>query len=242
MKSPLVLAVETSTYVGSAALVKGSKVLCQRFFEPTRGHGGILLKEVHALFQEADLSVQDIDLFAAGSGPGSFTGVRVGLSTLQAMAWAAGRPVTAIASLWVLAHNLVTTTGYIAPVLDARRQEVYGALYRSNGQNLEEVLAPNVASPEQWAETLCEAANGSDIAYVGSGVLAYPDIFPTIHEDHRMHAGKLGQLAAEILSKEGVESLPNATPRYVRPSQAELLFGQTPTHNPVDNLDPKATL
>lgn len=242
MKSPLVLAVETSTHVGSAALVKGSNVLCQRFFEPPRGHGGVLLKEVHSLFQEADLSVQDVDLFAAGAGPGSFTGVRVGLSTLQAMAWAAERPVTAIASLWVLAHNLVTTTGCIAPVLDARRQEVYGALYRSNGQCLEEVLAPNVASPEQWAQTLHDAANGSDIAYVGSGVLAYPEVFPTPHEDHKIHAGKLGQLAAEMLSKNGVESLPSATPRYVRPSQAEIKFGQAPVHDPLNNLDPTATL
>jgi len=72
--------------------------------------------------------------------------------------------------------------------------------------------------------------------------LAYPDVFPTTHKDHRMHAGKLGQLASEILSKEGVESLPSATPRYVRPSQAEIKFGQAPVHNPVDNLDPKATL
>ena len=97
-------------------------------------------------------------------------------------------------------------------------------------------------APESWLKTVVDAVNGHDVVFLGSGVAAYPELFTNTEVDHRLHAGKLAQLAVEILEERGVESLPSAVPRYIRPSQAEINFGAAPNHNPVDNLDPKATL
>jgi tRNA threonylcarbamoyladenosine biosynthesis protein TsaB len=242
MKSPLVLAAETSTGVGSAALTRGQELLCQSFFEPDRGHGGVLLEQLDAVLSEAGHSVREVALFAAGAGPGSFTGVRVGISTLQAMAWATGRPMTALGSLWVLAQNQRQSAGWVAPLLDARRQEVYGALYKSDGEHLEEIIPASVAAPEQWLESVRAATAGRDTIFLGSGVMAYPKIFSQSNVDHRLHAAHLAKLAAALLQEGGADSLPDAKARYVRPCQAEVKFGAAPAHNPVDNVDPKASI
>ena len=111
----------TSGRVGSAALIQGDTCLGERVFEPPRGHGDTLLPQVDSLLTTAGLSVKDVDLFAACAGPGSFTGVRVGLSVATALAWAVSKPVTAINTLEVLAYNGRDQNGLVSVVLDARR-------------------------------------------------------------------------------------------------------------------------
>jgi tRNA A37 threonylcarbamoyladenosine modification protein TsaB len=126
--------------------------------------------------------------------------------------------------------------------MDARRQEVYGALYRSDGRDLREIIPAQVAPPEAWAQSVRECVQDEAISFLGSGVAAYPEIFADSGVDHRAHAAQLGAMVASIVATRGLDHLPDARPRYIRPSQAEVNFGPAPRHLPVDNLDPNSTV
>ncbi len=228
----LVLAVDTSGRIGSVALARDSKLLVERFFEPARGHGGRLLAEIDEVLRSEGPAPGDVDLFAACAGPGSFTGVRVGLATVNALAWSLGRPVTAFDSLAVLARNV--SMGFAAPVLDARKGEVYGALYEVTDDGFQEVIASSVSEPRAWRDRVSSAAK--DVTWLGSGVAAYPDVFEDGGVDHRVRASQLALLAEAAYHRDPA-ALPTAAPRYIRPSEAEVKFGPAPAHDPMRRVD-----
>ena len=210
----LVLALETSERTGSIALVRDEALLEEALLEPGKGHGARLLAAVDALLRRQGVAIGDIDRFAASAGPGSFTGVRVGLGTARALAWSLGKPVVALPSLLVLAHNV--RGALAAPVMDACKGEVYGALY--DGEV--ELVAPSVAAPERWRETVLAAAASRPTVFFGSGTATFQDVFGPGGADPSAHAATLGRLAARAR-----EPLPAAVARYVRPSEAELKHG-----------------
>ena len=229
----LCLALETSGRTGSVAVVRreedGSMTrLAERESTPPRGHGGPLMVELEALLQEAGLSVRDVSLFAANVGPGSFTGIRVGLSAVNAMAWSLGRAACGVNGLLALAHN-VSGAAVIAPVLDARKGEVFGALYRRTDAGYEELLAPVAMKPAAFVE----AVSAQSPVFVGSGVGTYPDVFGPERFAPAIRASTVAELALDMAAR---EALAPAQPVYVRPSEAEVKFGAAPAHDAMDNL------
>ncbi len=233
----ITLGIETSGRVGSVAIRRDGTLVAERFSEPARGHGGRILAEIDALLGELDIALDQVDLFAAGAGPGSFTGVRVGLATVTSLAWALGRPATAVDTLQALAGNGIDAGGLIAPVIDARKQEVYGALYRRQDGGLTCVLQASVASPASWAAAVAEAACGETVRWLGSGTDAYPDVFSASELDPRTRGARVAELAEALFQKHGAGGLPAPVPRYVRPSEAEVKFGAAPAHAAVTALD-----
>ncbi|MFT7622413.1 MAG: tRNA threonylcarbamoyladenosine biosynthesis protein TsaB [Myxococcota bacterium] len=236
----LTLAVETAGRTGSVALVRDDEIVEQRFMEPARGHGGLLLAEIDALLTGHNLKPADLDLFAACAGPGSFTGVRVGLATAKALAWALGKPVAGLQSLEVLAHNALDpgiAPGIVAPVLDARKREVYGSAYRLDGSALTLIVPAVVEPPSRFLARVTEAAGGAVVHWLGSGTAEYADVFGSSALDGRIHAGILGRLAARTYAEQGVEGLAAPVARYVRPSEAEVKFGPAPDHDPLAGVD-----
>jgi tRNA threonylcarbamoyladenosine biosynthesis protein TsaB len=219
--------------VGSVALLDDNTLLGERVFEPARGHGGRLLPEIDRLLTDTGIGVREVDLFAACAGPGSFTGVRVGLATASSLAWATGKPATGINTLDVLAQNECGQAGYISPVLDARRSEVYAALHRMDESGLSCVIGPKVMPAEQWIQRAATETEGGSVRYLGSGVAAYPEWFGTAPADHRVRAAALAEIAA---SHEPDHRSP-AQPLYVRPSHAEIKFGAAPAHDPMTGVD-----
>ncbi len=229
----IVLAVDASGPDSSVALRQDGLPIGERFRHSSRGHGATLLRELHVLLDERAISLEEIDLFVASSGPGSFTGVRVGLATVTALAWSLGKPVTAFDTLSALALNGRGAGPWLAPVLDARKGEVYGGLFRCVAGEIQTVIAADVRAPDRWVARLREEVPDGDLVYLGTGVAAYPEHFVDSNLDPRVHAAALAALGEEAWLRGGRLELPPAIPRYVRPSEAEIKFGPAPSHDPV---------
>ena len=152
-RSNLILAVDTAGEHGSIALARDGELIEHVELEAPAGFSGILYGELGGLLGRHSVACRDIACFAAASGPGSFTGVRVGLACVKGLAQAVGRPAVAVSNLQALAR---CGTGELrAPVIDARRGEIYGAVYDSKGALVsDEVVAPM----EAWLQTIPKGA------------------------------------------------------------------------------------
>jgi tRNA threonylcarbamoyladenosine biosynthesis protein TsaB len=145
----LILAVDTTHEFGSLALLQGTEVLEEVLLHSPEGFGQILFERLAQLLERQGRKVQDVDCFAAASGPGSFTGVRIGLACVKGLAEATGKPVAAVSNLEALAT--FGTAEMRAVVLDARRGEIYGAVY--NGRS--EAILPETVMPfTAWLRTM----------------------------------------------------------------------------------------
>ena len=240
----IVLAVETSGATGSVAIRRAGALEIETVTSSGRGHGPWLLGAVDAALRHVGLGVEDVELFAASAGPGSFTGVRVGLATMAALAWARRRPVTAVESLEALAWcadpkvDGAGVSSLIAPVLDARRQEVYGALFRRTPVGLERLAATVVEAPGRFAARIAELAGPAPVQWLGSGVSAFPGVFPGVFPEGGPQVWIRAAAVASIAEQRAGEgALAPAVPAYVRPAEAEVKFGPAPAHDPVGAME-----
>lgn len=130
----LILGIETSTRTGSVAVVSGDGVLSQYSLNIDATHSERLMSTVDRVLTDTRVSISDLDGFAVALGPGSFTGLRIGLATVKGLAFATGKPVAAVPTLEALAWNLPFAAHPVCPILDARKNEVYAALYDLEGR------------------------------------------------------------------------------------------------------------
>ncbi len=142
----LLLALDTTAHLGGIALARDGEVLQSVRIEAPKGHGSVIYQQINVLLASHHVTLGDIDCYAGASGPGSFTGIRVGLSVAKALAEVHGRPVIPVSNLAALAY--AGEGRHRAPVLDARRGEVYAAVYDDQSR----VLVDEVVSP--WHEFL----------------------------------------------------------------------------------------
>lgn len=127
----ITLSLDTTTQVASAAITKNGKLLCEYTLNSGNTHSVTLLPMVKHMLETVKLSCRDVDLYAVSVGPGSFTGVRIGVSCAKGLAFAAGTPCVSVSSLEAMAENLKGLEGVICPVINARRSQVYTALFKS---------------------------------------------------------------------------------------------------------------
>ena len=131
----LILALESSAKAASAALVRDGRLVSQYSQCSGLTHSRTLLPMAEDMLKNAELSIGDVDLFAVAHGPGSFTGVRIGVSAVKGLAWAADKPCVGVSTLEAMAWHGVSAGGIVCPVMDARRSQVYNALFEiQNGQ------------------------------------------------------------------------------------------------------------
>jgi tRNA threonylcarbamoyladenosine biosynthesis protein TsaB len=229
------LAVDTATLVASLALCEEGVAVAELSVRTRVSHSESLLADVDALLRRTGWTLADLDGFACATGPGSFTGVRIGLTTLRTLAWTLGRPLAGRGSLEVLAGNAAGRPGLVATALDARKGEVYLAVWRTAAPGAPvPVLGPDVLAPERALACLAELprADGEPLWLLGDGVARYPETFragalPGLTTappaDHRPRAAILGALVHEELTARGWQADPKqVVPLYVRPSEAEL--------------------
>lgn len=131
-----ILAIDTSTDILSIAIVKNGKALARFHRKANRRHSILLVPTIDMLLKKAGLKIKDIDCFAVSVGPGSFTGLRIGVTVVKGLAFALKKPIVAVPTLDVIAYNVLSHKGVICPVLDARKNKVYACLYRSDGKAL----------------------------------------------------------------------------------------------------------
>ena len=222
-----VLGIDTSTRCGSVGLIDDDTVLSEYLLNIPVTHSERLMGAVDLVLKEARLSMGELDAWAIALGPGSFTGLRIGVSTVKGLAFATQKPVAGVATLDVLASQISPTPYLICPVLDARKKEVYTAFYRSDGGGSLNRLSPYRAiAPQALAREVKERT-----VFVGDGVKSYGGYLretlaslalfppPSFHVPRGAVVAKLGH---DRLQRGESLDLGTFTPIYVRPSEAEL--------------------
>lgn len=124
-----ILAFESSVRPASVALLDGEKLISEYTQCTALTHSRTLLPMAEDLLKNAELSLSDVDGFAVSQGPGSFTGIRIGVSTVKGLSWASGKPCAGVSTLEAMAYNGISRGGIVCPVMDARRGQVYNALF-----------------------------------------------------------------------------------------------------------------
>lgn len=167
-----ILCLDSTAKVATAAVLCGDEVLAEYTVNGGgRSHSELLLPMVRSLLTSVGMTPDDIDLFACTAGPGSFTGVRIGVSVIKGIAFGRNKPCCAVSSLEALAAQVAPLPCLVAPVMDARRGQVYNALFRIDADGALHRLTPDRALPaEELAEELATLYKGESVALVGDGI------------------------------------------------------------------------
>jgi tRNA threonylcarbamoyladenosine biosynthesis protein TsaB len=230
-----VLALDTTTRAGSVALVENGRIIAQRPGDPSLTHAERLPRDILSLLEAHQIGPADLDLFAVASGPGSFTGLRVGIATIQGFAFVQHRRVAAVPALEALAQLAGRDLGVGAAVgvwMDAQRRDVFSALYRLTSSppfgpgRLVEIEEPSVGDP---AATLgrWERIIDSEIVFVGDGAERYGDVLRSRQPDARIVdapplAGAIGLIAVARSGAGGTVDPAEVRPLYIRRPDAEV--------------------
>jgi len=220
----IVLSLDTTSRSGSAAVVDGRRVRCQIAGDARLTHGERLPGELNRVLERAGVSPADVDLLAVAAGPGSFTGLRVGIAAMQGLAMATARPIVPVSTLEALARAAPPDEGRVAAWMDAGRGQVFAALYGPDGGVVEAPMVGTAAETlEAWGAVL---ARGPSIRFIGDGAVRYADVIrgrvgesAGVLEPPPL-AGIIGLIAAERPDR---AVNPHAVvPVYVRRPDAEL--------------------
>jgi tRNA threonylcarbamoyladenosine biosynthesis protein TsaB len=220
------LAIETATRVMSVALLDGERVIAEIASDDTRVHSERLLPALDRLFELAGVSLGEVGAFAISIGPGSFTGLRIGLATLKAFAFDETRPVAAVPTLAGLCAAAAGASGPVAALLDARRGELYAAAVAAAGDPEPTLLPDSVFTPEELAarlppETLLVV--GEDAEAGAARLLALrPELRRLAAGEGAARAAWVGRLGRALLAAGRAVPAAALVPRYVRRAEAEV--------------------
>jgi tRNA threonylcarbamoyladenosine biosynthesis protein TsaB len=221
------LALDTTARAGSVALALDGDIVDARIGDPSRTHGERLPGDVLSLLAAHRLVPSDVDVYAVAAGPGSFTGLRVGIACIQGLALATGRRVVAVSALDALASTArsAATDSLVAACIDAHRGEIFAALY--SGPTV--IDGPSVATPARTLEAWQPRLGGRPVLAIGDGAARYASILGAIGPQFRLFepaAPMLAPAIAELALKEAAEGRTIAphgiVPIYIRRPDAEL--------------------
>lgn len=149
-----ILAFESSAKAASVALLEDGVLLAESFVNNGKTHSATLMPMAERILLDCDMTARDLDCIAVAKGPGSFTGVRIGVAAAKGLAWAAEKPCCGVSTLEGMAYQLRHLRGTICPVMDARRSQVYNALFASDGQHLRRITEDRAISIEELKKDL----------------------------------------------------------------------------------------
>ena len=221
-----ILAVDTATTSCSVAIVDKTSLLSEFTIDREETHSKHLMDMIKAVLRMAGINFSDLDGFAVTRGPGSFTGLRIGLSTIKGLAVASEKPVVGVSSLEALAFQVSYSRDLICPILDARKGEVYFSRYRFLNGHLKKQTKERVAPPDKAVDDLNESC-----LFVGNGALLYKEmilekmgglasIAPMIQNTIR--ASTMAYLSMAKFEKNDTNDIEKISPYYIRKSDAEL--------------------
>ena len=222
-----ILALETSAKAVSAAVTEDGKVLCSGYQDTGLTHSRTLMPIVEAMLKNTGLTVQDCDAVAVAAGPGSFTGIRIGVSAAKGLAFAADKPCAAVSTLEAMAWPLAHLEGDLCAVMDARRHQVYNARFRAAGGRLERLCPDRAVGLDALADELKKSGNPQFL--VGDGALLCYTTLKELGLDirlappHLRHQSAWGvaRCALELTRAGRLTDAAGLTPNYHRLSQAE---------------------
>ena len=223
----LTLAFETSAKAGSVALLDGTRLLGENYQNTGLTHSQTLLSMAEDLLRSCGYVPQDVEAVAVAAGPGSFTGVRIGVAAAKGFAWGKDIPCCGVSTLEAMALNLGIWQGYVLPVMDARRNQVYTALFHVNCGKYTRVRDDRAISLQELGEDIQNLTE--PIFLVGDGsILCYNTLLEVVPNlvcppEHRMHqrAAGVGLAAYQMIAEGGCCDGAALMPNYLRLSQAE---------------------
>jgi tRNA threonylcarbamoyladenosine biosynthesis protein TsaB len=222
----IILGMDTASPAGSVALVKDTQVLASFYLRQAPAFSPHLLRLIDLVCHQTGYDFGAVDGLAVNLGPGTFTGLRVGLATVEGLALACRKPVVGCSAFEALVALAATWEGMICPVLEARRGEVYAALYRRQGATVHVVMPGMVLTPE----ALC-AYIGERTLFLGSGVQVYGAMLTArlgaqaVCVDTGIEGGmavSIARLGCERLATPTTTMQPRLTPLYIRAADARL--------------------
>ncbi|OGW15384.1 MAG: tRNA (adenosine(37)-N6)-threonylcarbamoyltransferase complex dimerization subunit type 1 TsaB [Nitrospirae bacterium GWA2_42_11] len=223
-----VLGIDTATMMGSVGLIDDDRPVAQYSLSIEVTHSERLMETIDVLLRGVRIGLDGIDGFAVSTGPGSFTGLRIGLATVKGLCMATGKEAASVSTLEALALNMPYCSYSICPVLDARKKEVYSALFRYDEDGtLKRLTDDMVISPELLVEMI-----KGPVVFSGDGVYTYRDIFKR-RLGSNAHFAPVNAMFPSGLSvaglglsklKKGETMDKTGVPAYVRRSEAEIKF------------------
>lgn len=219
-----ILAMESSALTASVAVSENERLLAEYTVNNGNTHSENLLPMAESVLSFLGLKVSDIDLFSVAAGPGSFTGVRIGVSTVKGLAFGTEKPCIGVSTLEALAYNLQSVNGLVCPVMNARRKQVYTALFRIENGSLTRLMEDSAISVEELGEVL--RAYQEPIYLVGDGFDLVTEMLtlPFACTSDRLKYQSASSVAAAALNayRAGVRTThKELAPTYLRPCQAE---------------------
>ena len=220
-----ILSVDTSTATCTVGVADGDRLLAESVNSNGQTHVRHLMGMIHKALGTSGVSIREIDGFAVVTGPGTFTGLRIGIGTVKGLACALSRPVVGVTSLAALAAQADLPTKLVCPVIDARRGEVYYGLYAPTQGEPVPAGMHHVAPPSELARNIRDSCQ-----FIGNGARLYREIFeaalgplfqfsPSCRDT--ICAKTLSRLALKRFQKHDTQTLPGVVPYYIRRSDAE---------------------
>jgi tRNA threonylcarbamoyladenosine biosynthesis protein TsaB len=220
----ITLALESSATTASVAVTDGDRLLGEYTLNNGNTHSETLLPMVESLLKFLDLTVRDVALFAVSIGPGSFTGIRIGAATLKGLAFGSNKPCVGVSTLEAMAYNLMIPGGLICPVMNARRKQVYTALFREENGTLVRLLPDSALAVEELDKLL--AQYDEPVYLVGDGYdLAKTHLtHQTADTPERLRYQSAASVAVAAIAAHQAgltQTDKDLKPVYLRPCQAE---------------------
>ncbi|MGH7856168.1 MAG: tRNA (adenosine(37)-N6)-threonylcarbamoyltransferase complex dimerization subunit type 1 TsaB [Candidatus Binatia bacterium] len=225
-----VLGIDTATAAATVGICRDGRILGERSELHERDHAASLPAMVSGVLRDVGLAVDDLEGVAVSIGPGSFTGLRVGLSFAKGLAYAGGIPIVGVPTLEAFALVVDVEAGLVAPCLDARKGEVYLAVYARAADGVRELVAARAMSPPAAAREIAERFGDRAGVVVGDAAERYPSEFASIaargvalHPLPKVHpsGGVVAACGEDLLRRSDTAPPGGLEPLYLRPSEAE---------------------
>ncbi|WEG12513.1 tRNA (adenosine(37)-N6)-threonylcarbamoyltransferase complex dimerization subunit type 1 TsaB [Pullulanibacillus sp. KACC 23026] len=220
-----ILAIDSSTTVMGVAVMEDRKLLAEYTTNLKLNHSVRLMPAIERVLSEVELSPQDLDRIAVAKGPGSYTGVRMGVTVAKTLAWTLKKELVGVSTLQVLAQNGTFFTGMVAPFFDARRDRVYAGLYKEGESHLNPVIQDAIVSVDEWLLSLKN--RNEAILFVGQDLSAFESRIRSALGEQAVFAppsltiprpAELARVGAALSPEEMVHQF---VPEYLQMAEAE---------------------
>lgn len=221
-----ILALDTSGLVASAAITENGKVLAEYTLNYKLTHSQTIMPMIDEIVKMTETDLNTIDYIACSSGPGSFTGLRIGAATAKGLAHGLNKPIVAVPTLEALAYNIFGTDKFICPIMDARRKQVYNAVYVPEGKKLDVILEEDTRIIDDVLDYVKDV--DCDVIFVGDAVSLYKDKIAELDNAiiapascNMQRAACVAALAEVYIEERKYMNGAEFAPEYLRKSQAE---------------------
>ncbi|AKA71651.1 tRNA (adenosine(37)-N6)-threonylcarbamoyltransferase complex dimerization subunit type 1 TsaB [Clostridium scatologenes] len=222
-----ILSLDSATEAATCAVIEDNKLLGEITFNYKKQHSILMMPMIDKLLNNLKIDINSLDGFVVSKGPGSFTGLRIGVSTIKGLSQGTGKPFVSVSSLDALAYNLAYTCETICPIIDALRNNVYTALYNFVDNKLQRVSDYMIISIDDLISTINE--QNLKVCFIGDAIYKFKEKLTTNIKNvnfapahlNLVRASSLGEIGLNLLNSGIKDDLYTFSPLYIRKSQAE---------------------